>query len=91
MVFLGRGKLLIRNAKLFCLQRQNAVGPYAEAKIYLGLQIKFLELFGEISEHLGCWERIELLVLPLQVLYLPGRELVRGGEQSHLRKNKTRL
>ena len=75
----------------FFLQRQNSVGPYAEAKIYLGLQIKFLELFGEISEHLGCWERIELLVLPLQVLYLPGRELVRGGEQSHLRKNKTRL
>ena len=59
--------------------------------MYVGLPIRFLELFGEISEHLGCWERIKLLILPLQVLYLPGRELVRGGEQSHLRKNKARL
>ena len=45
-----------------------------------GLQIKFLELFGEISEHLGRREWIKLLVLPLQVLYLPGRELMRGWE-----------
>ena len=56
-----------------------------------GLQIKFLELFGEISEHLGRREWIKLLVLPLQVLYLPGRELMGGWEQSHLRRNKARL
>ena len=66
---------------------------FAEAKTTTnsGLQIKFLELFGEISEHLGRREWIKLLVLPLQVLYLPGRELMRGWEQSHLRRNKARL
>lgn len=57
----------------------------------LGLQIKFLELLGEKSEHLRRWEWVELLVLPLQVLYLAGRELMRRGEQSHLRKNKNEV
>ena len=63
----------------------------AGAKMGFGLQIKFLELFGEVFEHLRRWEWIELLVLPLQVLYLPGRELVGGGEQSHLRRNKNEV
>ena len=73
------------------IYEQKNMFTWSEATMSLGLQIKFLELFGEISEHLGRREWIKLLVLPLQVLYLPGRELMGGWEQSHLRRNKARL
>ena len=47
-----------------------------DSKSHLWRKITNLELVGEVSEDPRPGERVELLVLPIQVLQLPLRELV---------------
>ena len=66
--------------------KNESVNWMQKIRLALGLQIQFLELPGKKFEHLRRREGVELLILPLQVFYLMGSELMRGWKQSHLCK-----